>query len=175
MKLNLIYDSKCKINTKWWKIKMKTRNLTQISLRNDPINRRMHGFSFRVSEDEVWSSRWEFSFLFRLNYKFKDLMGAEMSQEYRETNGAWNGGVNKENLAKFHGHLLPPRRTTFKEVRKGVAVDLRGSSRSTIAMRRPLGESMLLNGIRPIADGESRFIHVLENLGCVVLWSSVGF
>ena len=32
---------------------MKTRNLTQISLQNDPINRRMHGFSFQVSEDEV--------------------------------------------------------------------------------------------------------------------------
>ena len=39
MKLNLIYDAKSKINTKWWKIKMKTNNLTQISLRNDPINR----------------------------------------------------------------------------------------------------------------------------------------
>ena len=40
-KLNLIYDSK-------YKIKMKTPNLTHISLRNDPISRRMHGFSFRV-------------------------------------------------------------------------------------------------------------------------------
>ena len=65
LKLNLIYDSKCKIITKWWKIKMNTRNITQINLRNDPINRRMHGFSFRGSEDEVWSSRCEFSFLFQ--------------------------------------------------------------------------------------------------------------
>ena len=32
---------------------MKTRNLTQSSLRNDPINRQMHGFSFRVFEDEI--------------------------------------------------------------------------------------------------------------------------
>ena len=32
---------------------MKTRNLTQSSLRNDPINRRMHGFSFHVFEDEI--------------------------------------------------------------------------------------------------------------------------
>ena len=31
---------------------MKTRNLTQSSLRNDPINCRMHGFSFRIFEDE---------------------------------------------------------------------------------------------------------------------------
>ena len=32
---------------------MKTRNLTQSSLRNDPINRRMHGFSLHIFEDEV--------------------------------------------------------------------------------------------------------------------------
>ena len=52
MKLNLIYKAKSKINTKWWKIKMKTNNLTQISLWNDPINRRMQGFSFQIFEDE---------------------------------------------------------------------------------------------------------------------------
>ena len=52
LKLNLIYNSKFKINAKWWKIKMKTNNLTQISLWNDPINRRMQGFSFRIFEDK---------------------------------------------------------------------------------------------------------------------------
>ena len=31
---------------------MKTHNLTQISLRNDPINRRMQGFSFQIFKDE---------------------------------------------------------------------------------------------------------------------------
>ena len=31
---------------------MKSRNLTQSSLRNDLINRRMQGFSFRIFEDE---------------------------------------------------------------------------------------------------------------------------
>ena len=31
---------------------MKSGNLTQSSLRNDPINRRMQGFSFRIFEDE---------------------------------------------------------------------------------------------------------------------------
>ena len=30
----------------------KLRNLTQSSLRNDPINRRMQGYSFRIFEDE---------------------------------------------------------------------------------------------------------------------------
>ena len=32
---------------------MKTHNLTQSSLRNDPINCRMHGFSFCIFEDEI--------------------------------------------------------------------------------------------------------------------------
>ena len=31
---------------------MKSQNLTQSSLRNDPINRRMQGYSFRIFEDE---------------------------------------------------------------------------------------------------------------------------
>ena len=31
---------------------MKTLNLTQSRLRNDPISRRMHGFSFCVFEDK---------------------------------------------------------------------------------------------------------------------------
>ena len=31
---------------------MKSRNLTQSSLQNGPINRRMQGFSFRIFEDE---------------------------------------------------------------------------------------------------------------------------
>ena len=51
-KLNLIYYSKCKSNVKWWKIKMKIHNLTQSCARNDPINRRIHGFSFCDFEDE---------------------------------------------------------------------------------------------------------------------------
>ena len=60
---------------------MNTRNLTLISLRNDPINRRMHGFSFRVSEDENWSSRCEFFFFFQSKFDFKSSLGAEMYQE----------------------------------------------------------------------------------------------
>ena len=52
LKLNLIYDLKCKYNAKLYKIKMKTHNLTQSRGRNDPINRRIHGYSFRDFEDE---------------------------------------------------------------------------------------------------------------------------
>ena len=52
LKLNLIYDSKLKSNAKWRKIKMKTCNLTRSRARNDPINRRIHDFSFRDFEDK---------------------------------------------------------------------------------------------------------------------------
>ena len=34
-------------------IKMKKCNLTQSSVRNDPINRWMHDFSFRIFEDKI--------------------------------------------------------------------------------------------------------------------------
>ena len=98
---------------------MKSRNLTQISLQNDPINRWMQGFSFRIDEDKNWSSRCDFFLLPPLNYDFIHSMGAEMSQEYKETNDLWNGGVNKENLTKFHGQFFPLRRTAFKERRIG--------------------------------------------------------
>ena len=62
LKLNLIYDSKYKSEAKSWNIKMKTRNLTQSGARNDPINRRIHGFSFCDFKDENWRSRCDFSF-----------------------------------------------------------------------------------------------------------------
>ena len=65
---------------------MKTRNLTQISLQNDPINRRMHGFSFRIDEDENWSSRCDFFILLRSNFDFIHSNETEMSCEHRETN-----------------------------------------------------------------------------------------
>ena len=40
------------------------RNLTQSSLRNHPINRRMQGFSFRIFEDEDGVQDVNFSFSF---------------------------------------------------------------------------------------------------------------
>ena len=43
---------KYKSNTKWRKIKMKTRNLTQSRARIDPINLRIHNYSFRDFEDK---------------------------------------------------------------------------------------------------------------------------
>ena len=35
-------------------------------------------------------------------------MGAEMSQEYRETNGTRIDALNIENLMNDHGPVLPP-------------------------------------------------------------------
>ena len=77
---------------------MKSCNLTQSSLRNDPINRWMQGFSFRIDEDENWSSRCDFFLLLRSNFDFKHSIEAEMNQEYSESNGARFGKVYTSNL-----------------------------------------------------------------------------
>ena len=135
---------------------MKTRNLTQISLRNDPINRRMHGFSFRVSKEKNWSSRCEFFFLFQSNFDFKHSVYAEMHQEHRESNDTWNDGLYKSNLTKIHGPFFPSRRTEFREVRSGrdrlsdglIAINGRDET--------SFHESTSLFDDRWIADGGSR-------------------
>ena len=77
LKWNLIYDLKLKSNAKWWKIKMKTRNPTQSRARNGPINRRMHGYSFRDFEDKNLHSRCDFSLLPRSISDFKHSSDAE--------------------------------------------------------------------------------------------------
>ena len=85
---------------------MKSRNLTQISLRNDPINRGMQGFSFQIDEDENWSSRCDFFLLLRSNFDFKHSLDAEMHQEYSESYGLQNDALNKENLMIDHRPVL---------------------------------------------------------------------
>ena len=45
-----------------------------------------------------------------------------MHQEYSELNGSRNDTLNKENLMINHGHVLPPRRMSFKEAKMGSAV-----------------------------------------------------
>ena len=56
---------------------MKTCNLTQSSLWNEPINRRMHGFSIWVLEDEI-EVQDVISPIFRSNSDFKYSLDAEM-------------------------------------------------------------------------------------------------
>ena len=85
---------------------MKSRNLTQSSLQNDPINRRMQGFSFQIDEDESWSSRCDFFLLLRSKFDFKHSIEAEMSQEHSRTNGMQNDSLNNENLTKDRGRVL---------------------------------------------------------------------
>ena len=92
-KLNLIYDSKYKSNGKWWKIKMKTCNLTQIRARNDPINRRMHGYSFHNFEDKNWHSRYDLSLLPRSIFDFMHSSDTKTCQEGKEIKWLSNCGV----------------------------------------------------------------------------------
>ena len=92
---------------------MKSRNLTQSSLRNDPINRRMQGFSFWIDEDENWSSRWDFFLLFRSKFDFKHSIEAEMSQEHYETKGTRIEAPHRENLMKNRERFLSAWRTSF--------------------------------------------------------------
>ena len=63
---------------------MKTHNLTQSRARNDPINRRMHGYSFRDFEDKNWHLRCDFSLLPRSISDFKCSSDAEMCHEGKE-------------------------------------------------------------------------------------------
>ena len=138
-----------KINIKWWKIKRKSRNLTQISLRNDPINRRMQGFSFRIFEDEYWRSRWcDFFLLAWLNLKFKHLMEVEMSCEHSRKNGTRNDGDYKENLVKNHGPFLSARRTSFKKVKRVRGRSMKIPSRWTAWItRRSIETTLHLIGV----------------------------
>ena len=72
---------------------MKTRNLTQIHARNDPINRRMHGYSFHDFEDRNWHSRCDFSLLPRSISDFKCSSDAKTCQEGKEIKRLLNCGV----------------------------------------------------------------------------------
>ena len=71
-------------------------NLTQSSLRNDPINRRMQGYSFRNFRRRRWSSRCKFFLLSRSKFDFKCSLEVEITYEHTETNGTRFNGVYKE-------------------------------------------------------------------------------
>ena len=80
-KIKLMYDLKCKYYAKRRWIRMKTHNLTQSRTHNDPINRRIQGFSFRDFENEVRRSRYDFFWLFQPILYFKHSSDAKMSLE----------------------------------------------------------------------------------------------
>ena len=63
---------------------MKTLNLTRSRARNDPIIRRIQGFSFRDFENEVWRSRCDFFQFSQRIIDFKHSLDGEMSIEDEE-------------------------------------------------------------------------------------------
>ena len=91
------------------------RNLTQSSLRNDPINRRMQGYSFRNFRRRRWSSRCKFALLFQSNFDLKHSLEAEMGQQRSRTNGAQFGVFYKENLRNDRERFFSSRRTHLKK------------------------------------------------------------
>ena len=63
---------------------MKRCNLAQSRTRNDPINRRIQGFSFCDFENEVQRSRCDFFRFFPPNLDFKPSLDAKISLEEEE-------------------------------------------------------------------------------------------
>ena len=112
------------------------RNLTQSSLRNDPINRRMQGYSFRNFRRRRWSSRCKFALLFQSNFDLEHSLEAEMGQERSRTNGAQFGVFYKENLRNDREHLLVARRTSFIMAKMIVDRPMKRRIRSTITIAR---------------------------------------
>ena len=66
----------------------------------------MQGFSFRIDEDENWSSRCDFFLLLRSKFDFKHSIEAEMSQEHYEINGTRIEALHRENLMKNRESVL---------------------------------------------------------------------
>ena len=101
---------------------MKTHNLTQSSLRNDPINRPMHGFSFRVFEDEIEVQDVISPFSLDQKSDFKHSLDAETGQEHKESNWHLNWCLDSSNFSKIQRRVLPSRRTLYLKRKRGLTV-----------------------------------------------------
>ena len=126
---------------------MKSRNLTQISLRNDPINRRMQCFSFRIDEEENWSSRCDFFLFFQSNFDFEHSFNAEMHQEYSESNRTRIDALHKENLMIDREHLFLSQTTVFIITEINLSRPMKHPSRLTVAITRRLIETLCVTMI----------------------------
>ena len=99
---------------------MKARNLIQSSLRNDPINHRMHGFSFCIFEDkiEVQDVISPLS-LDQIKLEIKILSAPPMRKCIKneiKSNGTRIWCLDSSNFLKIQGQSFPSRRTRyFKE------------------------------------------------------------
>ena len=120
------------------------RNLTQSSLRNDPINRRMQGYSFRNFRRRRWSSRCKFALLFQSNFDLKHSLEEEMGQERSRTNGTRFGVLYKENL-EINRESVLRREERFKQKTKSILNRWMSCwSRSTAPITRRLTNRRLL-------------------------------
>ena len=79
--IKLNYDPKLQIDDTRRYIRGKTCFLTRDSNQNDPIDRRIDGYSFRDFKREHWCSRDKFSLIDRQNLTFNHSMDAESSLE----------------------------------------------------------------------------------------------
>ena len=124
---------------------MKSPNLTQINLRNDPINRRIQGYSFRNSEDEVWCSRCDCIQFSRSKFEFQHSIEAQMGYAHRETNGTRFGVFSKENLKKFREQVLRREERNLYKTKSIVSRPMKRWSRSTVVIVRPFGWTVVLS------------------------------
>ena len=143
---------------------MKSRNLTQISLRNDPINRRMQGFSFRIFEDKsgvqdvISSFSFNKSLISRIQLKRKRVKNTLEQRVFED----WSRTCSSS------------RRTGFKNNENdfgpsdGEIITMNGSDNA------PFRESSRSDVERPIFDQGFRFHLVFDEEGNMWIWSPVG-
>ena len=110
---------------------MKTRNLTQSSLRNDPINHRMHGFSFRVFEDEIEVQDVISPSISQSKSDFKHSLDAETSQEHEEI--------------KWHSKLVSGQFEFLKILRASLSVAKNKLFKDKIGRNRPMKRRITIN------------------------------
>ena len=176
-KLNLIYDSKLKSNAKWQKIKIKTHNLTQSRAQNDPINCRMHGYSFRDFEDKD---------------DIQDVISPYSLDQFSISSTPRTGKRVKKAKKSIDSWIAVTRQFDFTQKSKGVFsvaknIEFIEEKRHNHRMRRfivingqdcaSFDESMRLSRIHLIADGASRCCHVARRRGLLfrsIRWIFIG-
>ena len=138
---------------------MKTRNLTQSRLRNDPINRRIHGFSFRDFEDEDGVQDMISPHSFNQFLISNAPRMRKWVKKRKKSMDAWIV-VSKEFdfTPKSKGQVRSRRTVLFKE-KLGVTVRSNCPSWSTAEMMRRLIKTVRLSCIRSIVWRRDASIH----------------
>ena len=139
---------------------MKTHNLTQISLWNDPINRRIYGFSFRNFEDEDG---------------IQDMIFPYPLDRFSISSTPWTRKRVKKGKKSIDSRIVVSRQFDFTQKSKGkfrftkniefiekrvVSVGSNSPSQSTAEITCRLIETVRLSHIHLIGDGRLMFVHV---------------